>query len=493
MAISTSKNALNLRPGSVPVVVHLSQGDVGRTIEFQLHDGGVAVYPNGNQVSVHGVRKDGVGIGPYTVSTTYGSNSVSFDVTSEMAAIEGPVLAELTITDGNGASVGSANFVMAVEKGVFPNGPVYSSDISVYQQILSYVQSIPADLREDISELQRKSKEYPAYVTISDSYGEYAGYGWITKFKAKLGLVEGTTLFKSAIGGAGFAKADDSLNFVKMLSALAGTMTSDQKNSVGTVICIGGSNEVGFSQEALEAAIASFCTDARSYFPNAKVYIGMATGNHINNYVAAQSTRVLGAYKSAQKHDKCYFLDNLQYCFHNRALIGTDLVHPTQDGFTYLTQAIITALEDHFSYFYTYRDGLMTAPNGVTFGSTPLYRTIVDNEIAHFTCQSGIAATFANPVNWGYGADVQIAQANADFIGTDVSLFPYNCTITPITVFAYWPGATFTTRALLWFDSTGGIWLRNVDSYQTGQTSGYSSVTVIRVGPFAVTCPSIAC
>lgn len=148
MAIPTYKNILNIRPGSIPVVVHLSQGDVGRILEFYLYDGSAPVYPDSYQVSVHGIRQDGMGFGPYTVTTTSGSNLVKIETTEDMTAIKGAVLAEVTIT-GTDESVSTANFAMLVESGVFPNAPVYSTDISIYQQILTYVQSFPADVKAD--------------------------------------------------------------------------------------------------------------------------------------------------------------------------------------------------------------------------------------------------------------------------------------------------------------------------------------------------------
>lgn len=149
MAIATQNNILNIQSGSVPVTVHLSQGDVGNTLGFYIYNGSEPVLMDGFQVSVHGIRSDGVGFGPYTVTTRANSNYVTFGIRSVMAAVMGAALAELTITNGSGASVGTANFAMLVEQGTFPDGPVYSTDISVYQQILNYVQTIPANVRSD--------------------------------------------------------------------------------------------------------------------------------------------------------------------------------------------------------------------------------------------------------------------------------------------------------------------------------------------------------
>lgn len=141
MAISTQIQNLNLIPGkSAPVVVHLSQGNVGDTVKFYMYDGSNEYRPSNVSITVHGTRRDNVSFGPYEVSYSSGSNLVSFGVTSSMTAVSGGAIAELTIVDENEHTVGTANFAILVEDGVFPNGPTYEDDTSVYQNILSYVQ-----------------------------------------------------------------------------------------------------------------------------------------------------------------------------------------------------------------------------------------------------------------------------------------------------------------------------------------------------------------
>ena len=142
MAINQSQN-LNLQPGAqAQTVVHLSQGDHGNTLTFYLYNGSQPFVADGYSVSVHGVRQDGAQFGPIAVATHTGSNEVTVTVAESMTAVAGAALAELTISDGT-AAVGTANFAMLVEQAEFPDGPIYSSDLSVYQNILNYVQSIP--------------------------------------------------------------------------------------------------------------------------------------------------------------------------------------------------------------------------------------------------------------------------------------------------------------------------------------------------------------
>ena len=138
MAYTISKK-LNIRPQyNSPVVVHVSSGDSGIPITFEMYDGNEAFeIPSGSVISVHGTRKDGVS---WIATATASSNEVTFTSPSAMAAVEGAGIAEVSITSGT-ETVGSANFLVLVEQATIPNGVTYSNDPSVFQDILNYVKS----------------------------------------------------------------------------------------------------------------------------------------------------------------------------------------------------------------------------------------------------------------------------------------------------------------------------------------------------------------
>lgn len=149
MAFNQAQN-LNIQPGiQAQTVVHLSQGDDGSTLTFYLYNGSEPLDLSGLTVSVHGVRADGAGFGPFTVALGT-ENAVIVTMESDMTAVVGAALAELTLSNGS-ATVGTANFAMLIETATFPNGPLYSTDLSVYQQILSYVQSIPGAITAEMA------------------------------------------------------------------------------------------------------------------------------------------------------------------------------------------------------------------------------------------------------------------------------------------------------------------------------------------------------
>lgn len=147
MAIYTDTKNLNVIPAqSAPVVVHCSQGDAGAVIEFNLYKGAEPFVPTDAAVCVHGMRKDGTGFGP--TACALDGNIVSVTLDSTMTGIDGPAVAEITITEQDG-TISTANFAILVEPAAFPDGPVVSESVDVYTAILAYVQSFLAEAKAD--------------------------------------------------------------------------------------------------------------------------------------------------------------------------------------------------------------------------------------------------------------------------------------------------------------------------------------------------------
>lgn len=145
MAISNQKYYLDLCSGTrAPVTVHVSQGDVGRTISFEIRNDGALFTFSGESVSVHGTRIDGANFGP--VACTYSGSVVSFNTTAAMTAVAGSAVAELSIVNSSNQKVGTANFAILVENSTFPDGVSYDTDPSVYEDILTYVQGMSSSM-----------------------------------------------------------------------------------------------------------------------------------------------------------------------------------------------------------------------------------------------------------------------------------------------------------------------------------------------------------
>lgn len=151
MAIINQSNILNLQPGiTAPVVVHMSEGDVGTKLSFKLIDGARAWTDPGNVVAaVHGRRQDGTQFGPY--ACTISGDVVSFETDAAIAAVAGSGIAQIVLTDSDQNTAGTANFAIMVERATFPMGVTYTNDKSVYEAILRYVQTIPAQVTGNLT------------------------------------------------------------------------------------------------------------------------------------------------------------------------------------------------------------------------------------------------------------------------------------------------------------------------------------------------------
>lgn len=114
---------LDLIPGGTEPVLNVSQYDSGQTWEFNIYSGGQAFsIPSGASVVIRGTKPDRKG---FDYSCTYSGNVVTAIEQLQMTAVSGKVLAEIAITKGS-ETIGSANFIIMVEKGALSE----DSDIS---------------------------------------------------------------------------------------------------------------------------------------------------------------------------------------------------------------------------------------------------------------------------------------------------------------------------------------------------------------------------
>ena len=346
MAISTQIQNLNLIPGkSAPVVVHLSQGNVGDTVKFYLYDGDNPYYPSGVTIAVHGIRSDGTAFGPYAVSITSGSNLVSFNIVSAMTSVYGAAIGELVITDGNENQVGSANFGMLIEETPYSSSVTYEDDLSIYQRILAYVQSFPATVTAQI-DAERDARiaadaalkadlTHKKVIVIGDSYcdANRGGYtnGWYTVFVNTAGLTNGTTAFLYAKGGAGMVGAGQGKTFDNLLDDAIAAHTTD-KDEITDVIVAGGANDCDSVQADINTAKDAFKSKVHTNFPNAILHVAMISG-----FISATRRKLL---MNKVRYVYYYYLDDAKNVSVTNAHlpmmrmknIDTDGVHPKTNG-----------------------------------------------------------------------------------------------------------------------------------------------------------------
>ena len=131
----THSEKLNMTPGGIPVVIHLSQYDDDFSLVFDLYttDGTLSIQ-SGTTVAIRGTKSDGNG---YSVDATIDINNSRVTVTGDqqMTAAAGKNIFELTLTK-DGKELNTANFILDVEraaldKDTLPSGSVIRELVDV--------------------------------------------------------------------------------------------------------------------------------------------------------------------------------------------------------------------------------------------------------------------------------------------------------------------------------------------------------------------------
>lgn len=97
---------------STPAVVSVSQYDVGRPLVFKVYDGTSPADLTGVTAVIEGTKKSGLG---FSESGTVTDNTVTLNTTLAMTQEDGSIPAEIRFSK-TGEDVGTANFILAVEK-----------------------------------------------------------------------------------------------------------------------------------------------------------------------------------------------------------------------------------------------------------------------------------------------------------------------------------------------------------------------------------------
>ena len=111
---------IDIIPDSTVNRIHLSQGDVGRTLIFYLFENALSwSVPASSTIKCQGTKPSGFG---FSVSCTYSGNAVTCVTTDEMTDEYGQIEAELVITSSDESQVfGTSNFILDIEKNPHPS------------------------------------------------------------------------------------------------------------------------------------------------------------------------------------------------------------------------------------------------------------------------------------------------------------------------------------------------------------------------------------
>lgn len=114
MAIVNRSFSVNVTPGMMPPIVHVSEYDVGRAYTVSILDeqGNTFTIPSGTSASIEGTLNGSVG---FTQSATVSNNQVSFTLSQSMTAYSGKAWCKIKLTQ-NSQPIQTCAFILAVDR-----------------------------------------------------------------------------------------------------------------------------------------------------------------------------------------------------------------------------------------------------------------------------------------------------------------------------------------------------------------------------------------
>ena len=114
MALVNKSFSVNVTPGMMPPIVHVSEYDVGRAYTVSILDeqGNTFIIPSGTTASIEGTLNGSVG---FTQSATVSNNQVSFTLSESMTAYSGKAWCKIKLTQ-NSQPIQTCAFVLAVDR-----------------------------------------------------------------------------------------------------------------------------------------------------------------------------------------------------------------------------------------------------------------------------------------------------------------------------------------------------------------------------------------
>ena len=114
---------LNMIPNTgTPVVVNLSQGDIGRELTFKLVEGSdpnVTIATDATAITIEGTKPSGLGFTETCTATS--DNTITVSTTEAMTQESGMIPAEVRFVVGT-KDLGTANIIFAIEESPHPDG-----------------------------------------------------------------------------------------------------------------------------------------------------------------------------------------------------------------------------------------------------------------------------------------------------------------------------------------------------------------------------------
>lgn len=213
----TQRTRLDMRPGGVTPVVHVSQYDSdNNALIFDLYDGAtVWNVPTGASVLINGQKPDNYGFSYSAVSAA--GNSVTCNLTTQMTAVAGSVMCELRVRNTTGTQIiGSANFILEVEEAALTDDTIISDTMI---PLIEQAVEIASNLDTYITQTQANAEAAQAAAETAVGAAESAA---IADANVQ-GLYDSIEDAKAAANAAAEA-AEDAADVITGLTATATTL-----------------------------------------------------------------------------------------------------------------------------------------------------------------------------------------------------------------------------------------------------------------------------
>ena len=161
----TQRTKLDMRPGGVMPVVHVSQYDNdAAALIFDLYDGGeLFTVPTGSSVLLNGLKPDNYGFSYQAASIS--GNTVVCNLTTQMTAVAGAVVCELRVRNGAGTQIiGSCNFILQVEAAALTDDTIISDTMI---PLIEQAVEIASNLDRYITQTQSNAEVSAAAATTA--------------------------------------------------------------------------------------------------------------------------------------------------------------------------------------------------------------------------------------------------------------------------------------------------------------------------------------
>lgn len=163
------------------------------------------------------------------------------------------------------------------------------------------------------------------WIIVGDSYG--VGNNGFMQFLTPLNPLR--TIYDACVSGAGFV--GNNSKYIDNLKNVANTIQN--KNKIGKIVIVGGTNDIGKTQ-TLQINATEIVQYAKSVFPFAKIYIGFNySGNVTNESWTLKKQVCLMEYRKAASTNNVLWMSGLEFCNLNYPeYLGSDGIHMTNSG-----------------------------------------------------------------------------------------------------------------------------------------------------------------